>query len=123
MYIKYTSFGDKVFMNIPESSHWEIRFRMLNERGDDYNLYLIIDDNEIELRDTEHWCQGRPSLPYEAVGNLYEDIVDAVANRLAADRDLRVIDIDAIEHRLLENKYEKLWLERGYVKPDKNGRW
>ncbi len=124
MFIKYEYIGDRILINVPDSSVWEIRFRLFNEDGDeDYNLYLTIDGKETELRDTDYWCQGRPQLSYRAVGEMYEEIVETVAQKIAEEPNLRVIDIDEIEAELIERKYAQLWLDKGFVKPDKNGSW
>ena len=124
MFIKYEYIGDKILINVPDSSVWEIRFRLFNEDGDeDYNLYLTIDGKEIELRDTDYWCQGRPQLSYRAVGEMYEEIVEIVTQMIAEEPNLRVIDIDEIEAELIEHKYAQLWLDKGFVKPNKNGSW
>ena len=123
MYVKYEFIGDKALVNVPDSSLWEIRFRMFSDEGDDFGLYLIVNGEAFELRNTDFWCQGRPSLPYTAVGDLYEQIVETVAQRIAADPELRLIDIDAIETELIETRFAKLWLEKGFVKRDKNGSW
>ena len=125
MILKYEDIGDRVIMNLPDSACWEIRFRLFGEDTgcDDYNLYLIYGDKEIVLRDTEYWCQGRRDLPYTAVGALYEEIVEVIGKKLALDPDLRIIDIEAIEEELIAAKYEKKWIEKGYIKPSDNGSW
>lgn len=123
MLIKYEYIGDRVIMNVPDNSYWEIRFKLFNDGGlDDYNLYLIMDDREIELRDTDYWCSGR-DLPYTEVGALYEEIVEVIAERIAREPNLKLIDIDAIEAELIASKYEKRWLEKGFIKLAADGSW
>ena len=124
MIIKYEYIGDKIIVNVPDNAYWEIRFRLFDKDtgADDYNLYLIFGDKEFVLRDTEYWCQGR-KLPYTAVGALYEEIIEVIAERIALNPDLKFLDIEAIESELIESKYEKKWLEKGYIEVDANGRW
>ena len=124
MIIKYDYIGDQVIVNVPDSSYWEIRFRLFDDNtgDDDYNLYLILGDKEFTLRDSDYWCQGR-DLPYTAVGALYEEIVEVIAEQIAKDPNLKFIDIGAIESELIDSKYQKAWLEKGYIKLDADGSW
>ena len=124
MFVKYEDCGDNIIVNVPDSVTWKICYKLFDEDGyDDCNLYLIVGDETILLRDTEYWCQGRPNLPYSAVGYLYEEIVDAIVAKIENDPNLRVIDISSIESKLLEEKYEKKWIEKGYVEVYPNGSW
>ena len=125
MYIKYEYVADKVFLHLPDSLPWEIRFRYFNKTGerDDLCLYLSIGEQEILLCDPDIWCQGRPDLPYDAVAMLYEEMVDVIAQKVIEDPDLKVLDINAIEMQLLEEKYEKIWAEKGFIELDENGSW
>ena len=123
MFIKYDDCGDNVIINLPDSIPWKICFRMFNENAyDDFNLYLIMGEETILLRDTDYWCQGRSDLPYTAVGYMYEEMVDIIAKKIENDPNLRLIDISSIENELL-GKYEKIWIEKGYIEVDSNGRW
>ena len=125
MFIRYDEIGDQVIANIPDSTYWEIRFRLFTEDtgDDDYNLYLIVGDREITLRDTDYWCQGRLALPYQAVGALYEEMVNVITEKIASDPTLKFIDITEIEAELIASKYEREWLDNGYIKLDANGCW
>ena len=125
MLIKYEYCGDNTIINVPDSAYWKICFRLINDStpGDDYGLYLITDEKEILLRDTDCWCSGRPELPYTAVGAMYEEIVDIIASKIEAEPNLRIVDVNAIEGKLLSEKYEKKWLENGYVKLREDGSW
>ena len=124
MFVKYDNCGDNTIVNVPDSVTWKICYKLFDEDGnDDYNLYLIVGDETVLLRDTDYWCQGRPNLPHFTVGNLYEEIVDAIVAKIENDPNLRVIDISSIESKLLEEKYEKLWIEKGYVEVYPDGRW
>ncbi len=124
MLFKYTYIGDQVIVNVPDHELWELRFMLFDDDGyDNYNLYLIYRDKKTEIRETDFWTQGRPNLPYSAVGALYEEIVEVVCERLAGNPNLKIIDIDAIEDELIAQKYEKIWLDKNYVTKDSNGRW
>ena len=124
MFIKYEDTGDMVLKNVPDSQPWELRWKMFDENcADDGGLYLILDGRETLLLDTDRWCQGRPSLPDGAVGDLYRDLVEAAAKKLAADPALRLLDLDAIEDELLSSQYAERWIAKGYVTPDENGTW
>ena len=125
MLIKYEYIGDRVIVNVPDSSYWEIRFKLFDDDTgvEDYNLYLIFGDKEFVLRDTDYWCQGRRDLPYRAVGALYEEIVDVIAQRIAEDPNLKFLDIEAIEAELIETKYQNKWLEKGYITLTADGSW
>ena len=124
MLLKYDYIGDQILVNLPDNEYWELRFKLFNDEGcEDYNLYLIYRDKETEIRETEYWTQGRPALPYHAVGALYEEIVVVISQRLAADPTLKIIDIKAIESELIKQKYEKLWSEKNYITIDSGGNW
>lgn len=124
MFIQFDDIGDRRLIHLPDSAYWELRFRLFDEKGnDDYGLYLILGEEEILLRDTDTLCQGRPELHYRAVGALYEAMVERVGERLAADPMPRIVDIDAIESELLEEKFYQQWLKKGYIQPDANGHW
>ena len=75
------------------------------------------------IRDHYLLTQGRPNLSCSAVGNLYEEIIDVVIQQIANNPNLSVIDIDSIETQLLNEKYEKIWIDKNYVEIDKNGAW
>ena len=124
MFIKYEDCGDNIIINVPDAETWQIRFKLFDEDcNDDYNLYLIIGDKTVLLRDTEYWCQGRPNLPYSVVGKLYEEIVNAIWTKLDNEPNLKMIDIPLIESKLLEEKFEKDWIEKGYVEVYDDGSW
>ncbi len=124
MFIKYENCGDNIILNVPDSEMWQICYRLLDEKGyDDCSLYLIIADKTILLRDGEDWWNGRPDLPCFAVGELYEEIVEVIFAKIENEPNLKVIDITSIEYQLIKEKYEKKWLEKGYVTADNNGSW
>ena len=124
MRIKYSFLGDNVILNLPDDKRWELRYRLFDDEVMGvYGLYIICEDKEIEIRDGEYYAQGRPELPLSAVGNLYEDIVDKAGEMLAANPGLSFIDIDEIESKLLCEKYEKLWKEKGFIAPAADGSW
>ena len=123
MLIKYDFCGDNNIVNIPETMYWKISFAMLDENGrDDYNLYLHIGNEKITIRDTDFWSMGR-DLPYEEVGYMYEEMVDIIAAKIEQEPNLKIIDISAIESTLINEKYEKRWIEKGYIEPDADGSW
>ncbi len=76
----------------------------------------------ILLRAAEEWCSGRSDLPDYEVGYLYEEILDIISTKMENEPDLKVIGISSIENKLLNEKYEKRWIEKGYVTVDSNGR-
>ena len=124
MFLKYDDCGDNVIINLPNSVVWSIRYRLFHDEGnEDCNLYLIVDDRQILLRDTDNWCAGRPNLPYYAVRNMYEEIVDVIATQIENKPTLTLIDLPAIENKLLKEKYEKMWIEKGYVELKPDGTW
>ena len=124
MFVKYEVCDDNIIINVPDSVTWKICYKVFDDDGnEDYSLYLIVGDEIILIRDVEYWCQGRPNLPYQAVGYLYEEIVDVIASKIETESNLRMIDISEIESELLYGKYEKDWIENGYVKVSPNGGW
>ena len=124
MRIKYSFLGDNVILNLPDDKLWELRYRLFDDEVMEvYGLYIICGDKEIEIRDVECYAQGRPELPLSAVGDLYEDIVDKTGEMLAANPGLNFIDIDEIESKLLCEKYEKLWKEKGFIELAADGSW
>lgn len=124
MFIKYDSCGDNIVINVPDSVCWKVCFKLLDDNCcDSYNLYLIVEDKTILLRDTDYWCQGRPKLCYTEVGYMYEEIIDMIASKIKNEPNLRIIDIPEIKNKLLEEKYEKKWIEKGYVELCSDGSW
>lgn len=124
MIIKYEDIGDKVLMQIPAGSPWEIRYRLFSDPNDDYyKLCLITGDREITLDSADKWCQGRPKLPDSAVGVLFEEMIEVIAAKLEQDPDLKFLDIEEIEAGLIASRYEKLWLELGFITLSENGGW
>jgi len=124
MFIKYEFFADPVLVYIPDSEPWEIRMKSVDENGfEDCGLYLTASGAETQLTDSDIWCQGRPDLPRWAVGELYEEIIEVIAQKIIEESNLKVIDIPQIECRLLCEKYEKIWAERGYIEIAENGSW
>lgn len=124
MIIKYEDAGDQVIINLPNNVYWEIRYRMFSDLNDDYHkLCLIVGEKELTIFDAYKWCQGRKNMFSDVVGELYEEIVESIAERLSQEPDLKYLDISAIESELVETKYFKLWLEKGYIEVDANGRW
>ncbi len=61
-------------------------------------------------------------MPDYEVGYLYEEILDIISTKMENEPDLKVIGISSIENKLLNEKYEKRWIEKGYVTVDSNGR-
>ena len=124
MYLKYEDCVDKTIINLPAEKSWKICFKFFGDDVlEDYNLYLMMDGETVLLLDTEDLCQGRPGLSSRAVGELYEEIIDVIAEKLEKEPDLRVIDIMAVMNKLLDEKYEKKWLEAGFITLDANGSW
>jgi hypothetical protein len=124
MFIKYEDCGDNIIVNVPDSLTWKICYKLFDEAGnEDCNLYLIVGEETILLRDAEYWCQGRTNLPYSAVGDLYEEIVNVIGAKIENEPNLRIIDISSIESKLLEDEFEKKWIEKGYVDVYPDGSW
>ena len=123
MIIKYGFCGDRAVVHIPDSIQWEIISRSINDKGyDDYGLYLLVDGKERILSDADLWCSGR-NIPEYEVWALHEDVIDAISKRMADDSDLRVIDVEEIIAELLSGKYEKRWIEKGYIELSADGSW
>lgn len=122
MFIKYNNgCGDNIIVNVPDSEYWEIKFQLFDDNCcDNYNLYLVTKDRTITLRDTEYWSQGR-DIPYSSVGGMYEELVDVIGEKIADN--VRFIDIDKLESELIEAKYYKKWLDKGYICIYENGSW
>jgi hypothetical protein len=66
---------------------------------------------------------GRNNLPYWIVGDLHQEIVNVICSKLEKDPSLKVIDITLIESELLEARFEKEWLEKGYIEARDVGHW
>lgn len=125
MLVKYDNCDDNTIINIPDSLIWRICFRHFDENGVcKGELCLIIGDETIVIRDFNDLCDGRPNLPIYAVRNLYEDIVNVISDKIESEPDLRMIDITSIESKLLNEKYEKIWIKEGYIVVDPvHGYW
>ncbi len=109
---------ENAIINIPDSAYYEIRSRF--EDG----IYLILSDKEIQLRDIDFWCQGRsPELTSWAVTDLYDEMVDVIADILTNNEHISSIDIDEIENDLISKKYEQEWLSKGYITIREDGSW
>jgi hypothetical protein len=120
MYIKYEYIGDRTLLHLSPDKPWSLQFRMFDEDGnEDYSVYLTVSGGTpIQILDTDLFCQGCPDLPYYAVGHLYEDVIDAAAEQVSADPNVRVLDIPGIVDQLVASKYRDLWLTKGYIGPD-----
>jgi len=119
MIIKYEYCLDCAIVNLPDSACWQIRFDAVGDNGYDINeLRLVIGDKIIRICGAEDWCSGEPDLPEIEVGLMLAEIVDVVASKIETEPELRVIDITEIERRLFSEKYSKIWIEKGYIKPD-----
>lgn len=119
MFIKcsYCDAVENVLIYLPENEIFEFRSRF------DDGLYLILPNKKVMLRDIDHWCQGRPELPTSAVEDLYDEIVDTIAEMLISNEKISIIDIDEIERKLLSEKYEKEWISQKYIIVSEDGSW
>ena len=107
MFIKYTYIGDRSLIHIPDSCVWEIRFRFVEpDMEEGKNLYLVVGDKEFCLRDSDFLCNSKTDLSHSEVENLYMEIIDAIAGKIAETPTLKVVDIDAIEAHLLAEKFQ-----------------
>ena len=110
--------ADSLLIHLTTNDRYEIRYRY--EEG----LYLILTDKEIELREVDLYCQGRPGLPEYAVGDMYCELLEQIIKQIADVSEAEtVIDIDEIECKLLTEKYEKEWQKNGYIDIDATGSW
>ena len=124
MIIKYEFAGEKAVVFIPDNVQWEIISRCIDDRGyDDNGLYLIVDGKERTLEAGDAWSGGARTIPDFEVSCLHEEVIDVIAERMANNPDLRIIDINEIIEGLISSEYYKRWLEKEYIKPDANGRW
>lgn len=123
MIIKYTFIGDRFVVSIPDNMPWEIFSRYL-DRGcyEDCGLYLLFNGEERSLSDADSLCAGR-TLPESEIGRMHEEVVESIAERLAADPGMPVLDIDKIVSEVMTTKFEQYWAKRGYIKMDENGNW
>ena len=111
MIIRYsTGSGEKSVLNVSSNMYWELQTRLF----DDCGLYLILVDKDIEIRDAFFWCAGT-NIPCDCISDLYEDILNTVAEKLLKNPLLYYIDIDEIENKLIKEKYEELWSKAGYI--------
>lgn len=125
MYIKYEFCGSPVIVSIPARKSWMLRHRAFDDEGNAVfeNLLEIEGCEPVLLQDPDVYCAGRPDLPAPAVGMLLEDVVNTVAQRLASDPELHLIDIPAITHELINKTYFERWERQLYVIADEDGRW
>lgn len=121
MIIKFKNI-DTVIVCIPESVCWEIRVNLFDEESyDDGGIYLNVQNKQYQIRNVDMWCMGRTKLPFQAVVDLYEEMVNVITKKFTDNQ--KMIDIDVIEAELIDIKYKNLWNERGYIQIDINGFW
>ena len=109
---------DFVLIHLTVNDRYEIRYRY--EEG----LFLILPDKEIQLRDMDCYCSGRPKLREYAVGDLYTDMLESIISKIAVmENSEGIIDIDKIESALLTEKYEHEWASKGYINISADGSW
>ena len=124
MFIKSNCIFLPSIIHIPESCVWRIELEKESENGYDYcTLYLYVENKRFCLADAEDLCSGRSCLPEWAVSDLYEDIIDTVAEKLENNSNLQFIDIGALESELIGTKYQEHWAKKGYITIDENGHW
>lgn len=122
MIIRY-SFVEDVMINIPNNVVWGMNVH-LDSKGMDEGLYLMMNNTEYLITETDELCQGRPNLPDYAVSDLYSSIIDEISKMIIEKKpDLVCLDINDIEGHLLEEKYISQWVEKGYIELDEEGNW
>lgn len=123
MIIKYEFVCDKTALYIPDNVQWEIFTRRVNGEGyEDYGLYLLVDGVERMLADVDKWRDGT-NIPKEAISDMHEEVIDVIVQKISNDPNLQVLDIESIIDELIFQKYEKIWVERGYIKLAPDGSW
>lgn len=121
--IRFEFIGDENLICIPDTVPWRIVCKFCDNTGyDDYGLYLILNGEEIQLRDAETLCSGR-NIPLDAVGELHYDMINEISKKLIETPKTEFICLEDLESDLLKSKYEELWISKGYIHPDKNGAW
>lgn len=119
MFVK-SSFCDGcelALIHCPETECYEFRYRL--EKG----LYLQLPGRDVLLMPENLWREGRPKLPSSAVEDLCNAIVEEIARLLSGSEAPRVIDIDEIYSKLMAEKFEQEWVDRGYITLDADGSW
>lgn len=74
---------DFVLIHLTVNDRYEIRYHY--EEG----LFLILPDKEIQLRDMDCYCSGRPKLREYTVGDLYTDMLGKHHQQNSSDGKLR----------------------------------
>lgn len=125
MFIKYESIGDVHLVHIPEHEKWSIFYRLFDDECcENGGVYLKIgSDDPIGIFEADRWLQGRPNLPFSAVSDLHEAIVNRICEMVAVNSNLAYIDTVEVQNKLINEKYGDLWLEKGFVTKDENGLW
>lgn len=124
MYIKYDNCGDNSIVYVPDTAVWKICFMLFGNDGNEVSsLYLIVGNDTILLRDTDYWLEGRPNLRRYSVEALFAEIIDVISAKIENDPNLKVIDIPSIESKLIKEKYEKEWNEKGWITVAADGSW
>ena len=123
MLIRFQLMGEDNLISIPDTMPWRLVRKLFDNDGyDDYGLYLILNGEEIQLRDAQELCDGR-DIPLSAVGQLHYDMIDEIIRLLIETPKTEFICLEDLEAELLQNKYKKLWIDKGYIHPDENGIW
>ena len=119
MLFKVTINFDYCIINAPDSQLWSLSYRdTYCEDGceyEDFHLHLLLGDEDIELRDAKFCSLADDDHLFPSkceVGQLYEELINIIAERIAAVSDIRIIDIDSLEAELYVNKYKEKWSKR-----------
>lgn len=117
MFVIYEDREEMQLLHLPETEKWSLCASGVDDGGyDEAALYLRFRDEKQLILHEDRWFRKVPGLPRDEVKALYRDILEAAVRQVAEDP-AAVLDIRAMEAKLISEKYRALWTEKGYTVP------
>ena len=117
MFVIYEDREEMQLLHLPGTEKWSLCASGVDDGGyDEAALYLRFRDEKQLILHEDRWFRKVPGLPRDEVKALYRDILEAAVRQVAEDP-AAVLDIRAMEAKLMEEKYRALWTEKGYTVP------